>query len=85
VSKVLQGLFAVNCRPVSEVEESYVNSLKDGFLLNDTCNSARISQKTHHVSATKPNRLTLFRENIAVYCENRMKHTSTLCVQNAEF
>jgi hypothetical protein len=27
----------------------------------------------------------LFRETVAVYCENRTEHTDTLCVQNAEF
>jgi hypothetical protein len=27
----------------------------------------------------------LFRETVAVYCENRMEHTDTLCGQNAEF
>jgi hypothetical protein len=27
----------------------------------------------------------LFRETIAVYCENRTKHTNTLRGQNAEF
>jgi hypothetical protein len=27
----------------------------------------------------------LFGETIAVYCENRMEHTNTLCGQNAEF
>jgi hypothetical protein len=27
----------------------------------------------------------LCRETIAVYCENYMKHTNTLCEQNAEF
>jgi hypothetical protein len=36
--------------------------------------SVRASQETHYVSATKPNRLMLFREIIAVYCENHMKH-----------
>jgi hypothetical protein len=25
----------------------------------------------------------LFRETVAVYCENHMKHTDTLCGQNA--
>jgi hypothetical protein len=34
-------------------------------------------------SATKPNRLMLFRETVAVYCENRTEHTDTLCGQNA--
>jgi hypothetical protein len=43
------------------------------------------SQETHHVTATKPNRLMLFGETVAVYCENHMEHTDTLCGQNAEF
>jgi hypothetical protein len=37
-------------------------------------NSDRTSQETHYVSATKPNRLMLFRETIAVYCENHKEH-----------
>jgi hypothetical protein len=40
--------------------------------------SDRTSQETHYVSATKPNRLMLFREIIAVYCENHAEHTYTL-------
>jgi hypothetical protein len=44
-------------------------------------NSARTSQETHYVSATKPNRLMLFRETVAVYCENHTEHTDT---RNAE-
>jgi hypothetical protein len=43
-------------------------------------NPARTSQETHHVSATKPNRLMLFRQ-----AENHAEHTDTLCGQNAEF
>jgi hypothetical protein len=27
----------------------------------------------------------LFRETVAVYCENHTEHTDTLCGQNAEF
>jgi hypothetical protein len=46
--------------------------------------SVRTSQETHYVSATKPNRLMLFRETVAVYCENRTEHIDTLCGQNAE-
>jgi hypothetical protein len=38
------------------------------------------SQETHYISATKPNRLMLFRETVAVYCENHTEHTNTLCV-----
>jgi hypothetical protein len=45
----------------------------------------RTSQETHSVCATKPNRLMLFREIIAVYCENNTEHISTLCGQNVEF
>jgi hypothetical protein len=45
----------------------------------------RTSQETHYVSAAKPNRLMLFRETVAVYCENHTEHTNTVCEQNAEF
>jgi translation initiation factor IF-1 len=48
------------------------------------CNTdpVRTSQETHYVSATKPNRLMLFRETVTVYCENHMEHTNTLCGQD---
>jgi hypothetical protein len=46
--------------------------------------SVRTSQETHQVAATEINLLMLFGETIAVYCENHMKHTNTLCGQNAE-
>jgi hypothetical protein len=36
-------------------------------------------------NSTKTNRLMLFRGTVAVYWENHMGHTNTLCVQNAEF
>jgi hypothetical protein len=45
----------------------------------------RTSQETHADSITKPNRLMLFRETVAVYCENHKEHINTLCGQNAEF
>jgi hypothetical protein len=45
----------------------------------------RTSQETHYASATKPNRLMLFGETVAVYCENHTEHTNTLFEQNAEF
>jgi hypothetical protein len=47
-------------------------------------NSVRTSQETHYISATKPNLLMLFREIIAVYCENRTEHINTVCGENAE-
>jgi hypothetical protein len=42
------------------------------------------SQETHYVSTTKNNRLMLFGETVAVYCENHTEHTDTLCGQNVE-
>jgi predicted Zn-dependent protease with MMP-like domain len=41
-------------------------------------NSVRTSQETHYVCATKPNRLLLFREIIADYCENHTEHINDL-------
>jgi hypothetical protein len=40
--------------------------------------SIRTSQETHYVTATKPNRLMLFMETVAVYCENHTEYTDTL-------
>lgn len=40
-----------------------------GFILNNIYNSVRTSQVTHYVPAKKTNRLMLFREANAVYCE----------------
>jgi hypothetical protein len=48
------------------------------------CNHSVPSRK-HYVSATEPNQLMLFRETVAVYCENHTEPTNTLCGQNAEF
>jgi hypothetical protein len=44
----------------------------------------RTSQETHHVSATETNRLMLFGETVAVYCENHTEHTNTLCEYNVQ-
>jgi hypothetical protein len=46
-------------------------------------NQVRTSQETHYVSTTKPNRLLLFGETVAVCCENHTEHTDTLCGENA--
>jgi hypothetical protein len=43
------------------------------------------SQETHYFTVTTTNRLMLFRETVAVYCENRMEHINTLCGQNVRF
>jgi hypothetical protein len=41
-------------------------------------NTVHTSQETHYVSATEPNRLILFGETVAVYCENHTEHTDTV-------
>jgi hypothetical protein len=41
--------------------------------------SVRTSQETRYISATRTNRLMLFRETVAVYCENHTEHTNTSC------
>jgi azurin len=46
-------------------------------------NPVRTSRETHYFTDTKPNRLMLSEETIAVYCENHTEHTDTLCGQNA--
>jgi hypothetical protein len=46
--------------------------------------SVRTSQETHYVCTTKPNRLMVFRETVAVYWENHAEHMRTLCGQNTE-
>jgi hypothetical protein len=54
--------------------------LKTEFLLSNIyINSVRTSQETHYISAIKPNRLILFKETVAVYSENHMENTNTLC------
>jgi hypothetical protein len=48
-------------------------------------NSLVVSRgQTDMTILTKTNRLMLFGETIAVYCENHMEHINTLCGQNAE-
>jgi hypothetical protein len=60
------------------------NPLKTELLLNNIY-SVRTSQETYYFSGTKSNRLILFRETVAVYCENHTKRTNTLGGQNREF
>jgi hypothetical protein len=46
--------------------------------------SVRTAKKTQHFTIKKINRLTLFKEIIAVYSENHTKHINTLRGKNAE-
>jgi hypothetical protein len=47
-------------------------------------NSVCTSQETHRFSATNTSQLKLFREMVAVYCENQFKHTNTVFWENPE-
>jgi hypothetical protein len=38
----------------------------------------RLLEETHYISTTEPNRLMLFGETVAVYCENHIEHTDTV-------
>jgi hypothetical protein len=40
--------------------------------------SVRTAEETYYISATKPNRLMLFKETVAVYCENHTEHTKAV-------
>jgi hypothetical protein len=40
--------------------------------------SVRTSQEPQYVFATETNRLMLFRETVAIYCENHTEHTDTV-------
>jgi hypothetical protein len=67
-----------------KIQEWQFIPLRLNFLFIIYNNLVRTWQETHYVSATKPSRLMLFRETVAVYSENHMEHTNTLCGQNAE-
>jgi hypothetical protein len=41
------------------------------------------SRESHSASITKPNRLMLFRETVAVYCEDHTEHINTVFGQNS--
>jgi thioredoxin-related protein len=40
--------------------------------------TVRTSEETHYVSVTDTNKLMLFGETVAVYCENSTEHTDTV-------
>jgi hypothetical protein len=69
--------------PCAYIHTYTLNTLKAEADLNNT-NSVPTSQKAHYVSITKTNMLMLFRETVAVYCENHTKHTNTFCRKNSE-
>jgi hypothetical protein len=56
-----------------------------GNLIKPLNSEVRTSEETYYISATKTNRLILFKETVAVNRENHTGHTTTLCGQNTEF
>jgi hypothetical protein len=58
--------------------------LKPKLVLVAFENSVLTLKKTQPITIRAINQLMLFREVIAVYFENRMKPTNTLCGENAE-
>jgi hypothetical protein len=63
---------------------AYFNPLKPKLVYITFKNSVRTAKKTQHVTVTKINRLTLFKDIIAVYSENRTKRINTKWGKNAE-
>jgi uncharacterized membrane protein len=61
--------------PTTDWIDSLLNCEQIILVNNIYRNSVRTSKETHYVSATKPNQLMLFRETVAVYCENHTEHT----------
>jgi hypothetical protein len=61
----------------SSGHSSYVMKIKWELLNIQQCKSS-ILKETYYVSTTEPNRLMLFGETVAVYCENYTKHTDTV-------
>jgi hypothetical protein len=57
----------------------------NGLIHSNNIRIQFVPPRKHYVSATNPNRLTLFGKTVAAYCENHTEHTDTLCGQNAEF
>jgi hypothetical protein len=43
------------------------------------------SQETHYVSTIEPNRLMLFGDTVAVYCNSHSDREHTLCEENTVF
>jgi hypothetical protein len=62
-------VYTQTCQPFN------IWSLKISSIFRD---SVRTSQETHNVSTTETNRLMLFGETVAVYCENHMEHINIL-------
>jgi hypothetical protein len=67
---------------------TYVNELSPELHLNNIYKSSSYltgNIYVYYVSATETNRLMLFGETVAVYCENHMEYINTLCGQMQSF
>jgi NhaP-type Na+/H+ or K+/H+ antiporter len=56
----------------------YLSLLISSYTLHFVSQQFLASQETHYISTTEPNRLRLFKETVAVYCENHTEHTDTV-------
>jgi hypothetical protein len=81
-SEICVKIQQLQCKLISSVD---INVKAIWKVTKQAENSGRMSQETHYISATKPSWLILFRKTVAVYCENHMEHTNTLCGQNSKF
>jgi hypothetical protein len=58
--------------------------LEDGISSEQYKLNPNITENRRCASITKTNRLMLFRDTIAVYCENHTEHINTFCGKNSE-
>jgi hypothetical protein len=71
-------------RPYVFMTRSF-NTKEPAFLQNNIYIHIQfVPHRKHYVSVTKTSRLMPLRETVAVYCENHMEHTNTLCGQNVQ-
>jgi hypothetical protein len=63
----------------------FIDPLKTEFLLNNIYKSSLYLTGNTLGLHKMLSRLMLFRETVAVYCENHTEHTDTLCGQIAGF
>jgi hypothetical protein len=91
ITHCLDSRLTVNCEILRERErerekESWVRQAV--YSIVRTIRNTQIQfvpHRKHHVSTTEANRLMLFRETVADYCEDLTQHTNALCGQNAKF
>jgi hypothetical protein len=79
----LEGCMYTNVYNVNQISYkiSCLNPLKTEFLLNNI-KIQFVPHRKQYASATKSNRLMLFRETVAICSVNHTERINTLCGQN---